>query len=136
MREQGLEAEVLVGRDGFASLCQVLLQSRLVISVNTGVMHLAAILGAPTISLNGPTNNDRWGPVGPRAVGIQSPGEGCGYLHLGFESCNGVTDCMERITVDMVLAAVDGLGGCLLETSNAATLSALRRNGEVSFIQC
>jgi heptosyltransferase I len=107
LREEGLGAETFVGRDGFASLCQVLLHAGLVVSVNTGVMHLAAILGAPTISLNGPTNNNRWGPVGSRAVGVQSPGEGCGYLHLGFES--GPTDCMEGITVDMVLAAADSV---------------------------
>jgi heptosyltransferase III len=107
LREVGLEAESFVGQDGFASLCQVLLHARLVVSVNTGVMHLAAILGAPTISLNGPTNNGRWGPVGPRAMGVQSPGEGCGYLHLGFESSDGPMDCMERITVDMVLAAAN-----------------------------
>jgi len=111
LRDTGLEAEVFVGRDGFASLCQVLLHAKLVVSVNTGVMHLAAVLGAPTISLNGPTNNGRWGPVGPHAIGVQPSGEGCGYLHLGFESNNGSTDCMERITVDMVLAAADNLLG-------------------------
>jgi heptosyltransferase-3 len=111
LRGVGLDAEAFVGADGFASLCQILLHARLVVSVNTGVMHLAAILGAPTISLNGPTNNDRWGPVGPRAIGVQAPGEGCGYLHLGFESSNGVTDCMQRIDVDMVLAAADHLVG-------------------------
>lgn len=109
LRDAGLEAETFVGRDGFGSLCQVLLHSKLVVSVNTGVMHLAAILGAPTISLNGPNTNGRWGPVGPRAAGIESPGKGCGYLHLGFESGDGVTDCMERITVDTVVATAESL---------------------------
>lgn len=109
LRNAGLEAETFVGHDKFATLCQILLHAKLVVSVNTGVMHLAAILGAPTISLNGPNSNGRWGPVGPRVIGIESPGEGCGYLHLGFES--GATDCMERITVDMVFAAADNLLG-------------------------
>jgi ADP-heptose:LPS heptosyltransferase len=111
LRSAGLEAEAFIGRDGFASLCQILLHASLVVSVNTGVMHLAAILGAPTISLNGPNNNRRWGPVGPRAIGIESPGNGCGYLHLGFESGRGVTDCMQRITVNMVLAVAAELVG-------------------------
>jgi heptosyltransferase I len=113
LRAAGLEADIFVGQDGFASLCRILLGAKLVVSVNTGVMHLAAILGAPTISLNGPNSNRRWGPVGPRVVGIESPGEGCGYLHLGFESCSGTADCMERITVDMVVAAVETLVGPL-----------------------
>lgn len=109
LREAGLEAEAFVGRDGFASLCQLLLHARLVVSVNTGVMHLAAILGAPTISLNGPNTNGRWGPVGLHSIGLESPGEGCGYLHLGFEHNCGATDCMERITVEMVLDAAESL---------------------------
>jgi len=109
LRDAGLEAETFVGRDRFATLCQILLHATLVVSVNTGVMHLAAILGAPTISLNGPNSNGRWGPVGRHAIGIESPGEGCGYLHLGFES--GATDCMERITVGMVLSTAEELLG-------------------------
>ena len=80
LHHAGLQAESYISPDGLDSLCQVLLGAKLVVSVNTGVMHLAAILGAPTISLNGPTNNERWGPIGPRAVGIQPYGEGCGYL--------------------------------------------------------
>jgi ADP-heptose:LPS heptosyltransferase len=32
-----------------------------VVSVNTGVMHLAALLGCRVVSLNGPTNAVRWG---------------------------------------------------------------------------
>lgn len=109
LQSLGLSAETFVGRDGFASLCDVLSHSALVVSVNTGVMHLAAILGAPTLSLNGPTNNVRWGPVGPHALGVQSAGEGCGYLHFGFEMAAGAADCMKRISVDMVLSAADSV---------------------------
>jgi heptosyltransferase-3 len=107
LRNSGLRAEVFVGYDGFSSLCQVLLHAKLVVSVNTGVMHLSAILGVPTFSLNGPTNNARWGPIGPVAFGIQSDGDGCGYLNLGFEFKKNATDCMERISVDKVVAAID-----------------------------
>ncbi|GAC1651280.1 MAG: hypothetical protein NVS9B15_11410 [Acidobacteriaceae bacterium] len=109
LQSLGLSAETFVGRDGFASLCEVLSHSALVVSVNTGVMHLAAILGAPTLSLNGPTNNVRWGPVGPHAIGVQSAGEGCGYLHFGFEMAAGAADCMERISVEMVLSAAESV---------------------------
>ena len=80
--------------------------ARVLVSVNTGVMHLGAILGTPTVSINGPNRNGRWGPVGPRAIGVEAPGEGCGYLHLGFDFDGQATDCMERITVEMVEAAV------------------------------
>jgi ADP-heptose:LPS heptosyltransferase len=105
MRSAGLRAEPFAGADGFRGLARLLKRARLVVSVNTGVMHLAAIVGAPTVSINGPTNNRRWGPMGPRGLGIIPPGAGCGYLNLGFEFKNQATDCMERVTVDMVLGA-------------------------------
>jgi ADP-heptose:LPS heptosyltransferase len=68
-------------------------------------MHLAAVLGTPTVSINGPNRNGRWGPMGVCAVGVEAPGEGCGYLHLGFEFDGKSLDCMERISVERVLAA-------------------------------
>lgn len=111
MAAAGLKAVPLVGTDGFVSLAHLLRRARVVVSVNTGVMHLAAVLGAPTVSINGPNRNERWGPVGERAIGVEAPGEGCGYLHLGFDFDGRATDCMERITVEMVLAAVNRVVG-------------------------
>jgi ADP-heptose:LPS heptosyltransferase len=107
MAAAGLKAEAFVGTDGFISLAHLLRRARVVVSVNTGVMHLAAVLGAPTVSINGPNRNGRWGPMGDRAIGVEAPGEGCGYLHLGFDFDGKATDCMERITVEMVLSAVN-----------------------------
>jgi ADP-heptose:LPS heptosyltransferase len=107
MTEAGLDARTFTGSDGLSSLCHLLMAARLVISTNTGVMHLAAILGARTLSLNGPTNNLRWGPFGPRAMGVDPPGQGCGYLDLGFEFDGNPTDCMQRISVDQVFEAAD-----------------------------
>jgi heptosyltransferase I len=109
LRGAGLDAEIFIGHDRFASLSHVLLHAALTVSVNTGVMHLSAILGVPTISINGPNRNGRWGPVGAHVAGVESPGEGCGYLHLGFESKGKPTDCMKRITVDAVFAAAKDL---------------------------
>ena len=37
-----------------------------VVSVNTGVMHLAAAVGTPVVAINGPTPVLRWGPSAPR----------------------------------------------------------------------
>lgn len=107
MQAAGLDARPFTGSDGFRSLARMLQRARVVVSVNTGVMHLAAIVGAPTVSINGPNRNGRWGPVGPRAFGVEAPGEGCGYLHLGFNFDGQATDCMERITVDHVESAIE-----------------------------
>jgi len=109
LRAAGLRAESFVSPDGFRTLTHVLRHARLVVSVNTGVMHLAAIAGAPTVAINGPNRNGRWGPIGPRAVGVEAPGSDCGYLHLGFEFDKNPTDCMTRTTVDQVYAAARAL---------------------------
>jgi ADP-heptose:LPS heptosyltransferase len=107
LRSAGLRAEAFVSPDGMRTLTHLLRRARVVVSVNTGVMHLAAIAGAPVVGLSGPTSNVRWGPIGPRAIGIQATGNDCGYLNLGFEFDGQPTDCMERIAVDDVLAATD-----------------------------
>ena len=80
-----------------------------VISVNTGVMHVAAALGAPTVALNGPTSTTRWRPLGRHTRCVVSPMIPDGYLNLGFEHDDRYRDCMQAITVESVLAAWDDL---------------------------
>jgi ADP-heptose:LPS heptosyltransferase len=109
LRAAGLRAEPFISPDGFRTLTDVLRRARLLVSVNTGVMHLAAVAGARVVAINGPNRNGRWGPIGPFAVGVEAPGEGCGYLHLGFNFDGQPTDCMERISVEMVFAAAQTL---------------------------
>jgi ADP-heptose:LPS heptosyltransferase len=80
-----------------------------VVSVNTGIMHVAAALGAPTLALNGPTSASRWAPLGPFTRCVSSPIVPDGYLDLGFESDSRYVDAMRAITVDSVLVAWDEL---------------------------
>jgi ADP-heptose:LPS heptosyltransferase len=83
----------------------MLAQARLVVSVNTGVMHMAAALGVPLVALHGPTSSRRWGPIGERAIAIDSPLEGCGYLNLGWEHPSRPLTCMECIPYEAVREA-------------------------------
>jgi heptosyltransferase III len=80
-----------------------------VVSVNTGVMHLAAALGVPVVALNGPTPVLRWGPVGGPSRSVVSPLVPAGYLNLGWEHDERYRDAMKAITVDVVLDAWDDL---------------------------
>jgi len=97
------------GRYSFSELVDLLARARCTVSVNTGVMHLAAATGAPTIGLNGPTAEHRWGPIGPRARSVNSSLPGSGYLDLGFEYDRGRPDAMRGISVDDVEATVKEL---------------------------
>jgi ADP-heptose:LPS heptosyltransferase len=103
----GLEPHVTdaAGRRSLAEVAVLLERAALVVSVNTGVMHMAAVLGAPTVSLNGPTSARRWGPVGPRVRSVDSVLPGCGFLSLGWEYAGRRTDCMLGVKVDAVVAA-------------------------------
>jgi heptosyltransferase-3 len=76
----------------------------LAISVNTGIMHLAAAMDLNLIALHGPTNPVRWGPLSEKAVVVgPGPSEGGAFLNLGFEYPEDASDCMTLISVDDVL---------------------------------
>ena len=104
----GVRVHVATGTDWSESLGWLGFASG-AICVNTGVMHVAAALGTPTIALNGPTSGLRWGPIGPHARCVASPMVPQGYLDLGFEHDERYVDCMQAITVDRVLAEWDDL---------------------------
>lgn len=89
----------------------LLANSALCVSVNTGIMHLAAAMGTPLVSLNGPVSVERWGPVTQpgRGEALRSPRSCAPCLHLGFEYGCAQGGCMADITVEAVLAASDRL---------------------------
>ena len=109
LRDEGATVRTLIGREGLAAVAGTLLQAEMLISVNTGILHLGAILGVPTIALNGPTSAARWGAVGPRVANV-APADGSGgYLDLGFEYRGRTENVMAKITVDQVLDVVNAL---------------------------
>ncbi len=58
------------------SLCELLEMFRrtsLLVSSDTGPLHIASSIGAPSVSLHGPTWADECGPYSNRAIAIQSP---------------------------------------------------------------
>jgi heptosyltransferase I len=103
------EARSIAGEYSLVELADVLSASDVVVSVNTGVMHLAALLGAPTVSLEGPVALHRWRPIGPHVRSVVSEFAGSGYLSLGFEYAHHRLDCMDGVDVSGVVAAVDEL---------------------------
>jgi heptosyltransferase-3 len=105
----GVRAMAFEGEGGLVQLVRLLCKARLAVSVNTGIMHLAAVVGIPTVSLNGPTADHRWGPRGRCCVGV-SPADGSGgYLHFGFEISPHSVDVMSRIKPDQVAEAAKAL---------------------------
>lgn len=103
----GQRVRCLAGELTVVELAAVLRGAAAVVSVNTGVMHLAALLDAPLVALHGPTNRRRWGPLGQRSIAIApSPGPDTEFLNLGFEYPSAPVRCMDRISVEEVFAAL------------------------------
>jgi heptosyltransferase I len=113
----GDRAFSLAGALNLPELAYALGQARLLVTVDTGVAHLAAALNAHVVCLHGPTHFARWGACNSRAVGIDSPHPAAGYIHYGFESHPQQDEVMAMISVDTVATAV---AEKLAETGEAA----------------
>ena len=99
----------LAGRASLPELAWLLARADAVVSVNTGIMHLAALAGAPTVGLHGATDPKRWGPVGPRCVSLLPRAGHFAYLDLGFEYPRNADPALQHLPVEDVLAALYSL---------------------------
>lgn len=85
----------------------------LMVSGDTGIMHLAAAMGTPTVGLFGPNTPACWAPVGPRATYVYSTNQACSpcinsYRREIPQDCTAEQHgaCMWDISVQDVLGAV------------------------------
>jgi heptosyltransferase II len=73
-RQAGLsEDTVIAGRYGLAQTATIIRDAVLYVGGDTGVSHIAAAVGAPTIAIFGPTNPLRYQPLGIRVRVIAPP---------------------------------------------------------------
>ena len=96
------------GKINLLELAAVLKESVAVVSVNTGVMHMAALTGAPTAGLHGPTNPVHWGPVGKNAAAVCHKGIER-YADLGSAKVVDPATYTCHVDVDEVLDAIRSL---------------------------
>ena len=85
-------------------LAALMRSAALVISGDTGPLHLGAAVGAPIVGLFGPTRPERNGPWEPRDEVI-SRAETCVCHHK--RHCLRGAPCINEMTVDEVLAAAE-----------------------------
>jgi heptosyltransferase-3 len=110
-RLAGVSITSMAGRLSLAEVAALLSQARLVVSVSTGIAHLAAALDAPQVALYGPTNPLLWRPVSDRSTVIVPTGVPTGYLYLGFEYPKNPVNSLDFILpADVIVAARQMLG--------------------------
>jgi ADP-heptose:LPS heptosyltransferase len=101
---------------------------QLLVSNDTGIMHLAAAMGTPTVGLFGPNSPRYWAPVGPRATFVYDTKVACSpclnlYANRWPLECANPekSRCMLDISVDSVLnAARNVITGAWLGNPKAA----------------
>lgn len=92
----------LAGRTSLKQLACLYKRCALLISTDTGPMHMAAASGCPVVALFGPTAPWRTGPYGPEHVVVQ---EELTCTPCFKKSCDAML-CMKSITPGMVLDSV------------------------------
>ncbi len=98
----------LIGRVDLLTAGAVLRRSALFIGNDTGLMHIAAASGAPTLGLFGPSPIEQYAPWGDRTATVRSSEGRATVLREGFD--HRTTDTlMDTLSVDAVEAAARNL---------------------------
>jgi lipopolysaccharide heptosyltransferase I len=94
------------GQTSLADAVALVRRAALVVTNDSGIMHIAAALGRPAISIFGPTNPVQVGPYGQpgSVVRLDLPCSPCNYRRL--VQCPNGHACMRDLTVDMVMDRV------------------------------
>jgi ADP-heptose:LPS heptosyltransferase len=99
----GVEASVI--RDtGLTTVAGILAKVQVFIGQDSGITHLAAALGVPTIALFGPTDPERWAPQGRRVLVLR--GSPCMCVGSEQVKCCQFRPCLE-IPVEHIVHAVE-----------------------------
>src|SRR3954466_873859 len=80
----------------------------LLVTGDTGPMHLAVAVGTPVVAIFGPSDPARYAPRGPldRVVRVDLPCSPCNRIRLPPARCAGHTpDCLDAVSVTEVVAA-------------------------------
>jgi lipopolysaccharide heptosyltransferase II len=113
----------LGGSVDLPTLAAVISRLDLLVTGDTGPMHLAHAVGTPIVAVFGPSDPARYAPRGPydRIVRVDLPCSPCNRIRLPPARCTGHTpDCLALIDADSVFAAAvsvldavarDGAGG-------------------------
>jgi len=106
--EDGNDILNLVGKSTLNDFVLLISSASLVISVNTGGLHIASALNIPLVALDGIVPSRRWGPLSQNSISLQCKPEHQ-FINLGFETKIGAESYMEEILPEDVIIAIEKL---------------------------
>jgi len=116
VKRSGTGATAAIAKD-VMQLAATIHSGDVMICNNSGPLHLAGLLGVPTISFMGPTVKSRWAPIGSHDVVLRRDNLACIGCNSGH--CRIRTHaCMKEITPDDAFAAYFRLRAMLLLESS------------------
>ncbi len=99
---------VLAGETNLKQLVALMKRASLVISADSGPMHIASSVGTPGVAIFGPTRPELTGPRGLGKFSVLQKDVGCNRKPCYFLECPDNV-CMQAVSVDDVMAAVRAL---------------------------
>lgn len=95
------------GQTSLAGTAALIAGADLLVSGDSGLLHIGVALGVPTVSLFGPGITQKWAPRGEQhsILNLQLPCSPC-TLFGTTPSCNQQLACLSGISVDEVIKAV------------------------------
>ncbi len=90
---------------------------RLYVGNDSGLMHLAAASGTPTLGLFGPSREEHYAPWGEQTAVVRTPESYEKILHAPGYDFNSQRSLMTTLSVDSVVEAVEALLGPLADVS-------------------
>lgn len=96
----------LCGKTSLSETAAIIKGARLLISGDSGVLHIGVGLGVPTVSLFGPGIVKKWAPQGRCHVVLNAGLECSPCTRFGYTPrCSIGVECMKRITVEEVVTS-------------------------------
>jgi ADP-heptose:LPS heptosyltransferase len=96
------------GDDDLLTSAAVLARLDLLVTGDTGPMHLASAVGTPVVAVFGPSDPSRYAPSGPldHVIRVDLPCSPCNRIRRPPRRCVGHTpDCLVHVSTDEVFAA-------------------------------
>lgn len=98
----------LAGRLDLLANAALLTRAALFIGNDSGLMHVAAAAGAPTLGLFGPSDEARYAPFGPKALALRGPLSLAALKKAGWDDRHHES-LFRDLTIERVLATADAL---------------------------